>query len=201
MDITKTTVGTVIWRGQEIPVTADFNDRGQPVGFPRVQIADMPPAMREAVRHWATEIRIVKMGMPPTGCAYYLEDIEEFLTWEQTQAAGVGEEFITWMIDGFEDDGSTITLNLQQVDTFDYRGLAVPVWQVADRKPGDRCYPGRFVRYMDLPEDLHQAFARWQYGANQPFAEGAYDYDFRHFMDRGGRGFSGDFSDVVRRYL
>jgi len=79
--------------------------------------------------------------------------------------------------------------------------LPVPVWQVADRKPGDGCYSGRFVRWMDLPDDLRQAFARWQYGAAQPFAEGAYDYDFRDFMDRGGRGFSGDFSAVVGRYL
>lgn len=108
---------------------------------------------------------------------------------------------ITWTTEGFDDAGGTITLNLQQVDTLAYRGLAVPVWQVADRKPGDGCYSGRFVRYMDLPDDLRQAFARWQYGAAQPFAEGAYDYDFRDFMDRGGRGFSGDFSAVVGRYL
>jgi len=85
-------VGTVTWQGQEIPVTVDFNDRGQPVGFEKIQIADMPPAMREAVRHWATEIRIIKMGMPPTGCAYYLDDIEQFLAWEQAQAKLAGDD-------------------------------------------------------------------------------------------------------------
>jgi hypothetical protein len=92
LGISKKQVGTVTWRGQEIPVTADFNGRGHPVGFEKIQIAAMPPAMREAVRHWATEIRIVKMGMPPSGCAYYLEDIEEFLAWEQTQAKVEDEE-------------------------------------------------------------------------------------------------------------
>lgn len=84
-------VGAVTWRGQEVPVTADLNDRGQPVGFEKIQIADMPPGMREAVWHWAIEIRIIKMGMPPAGCAYYREDIEEFLAWEQAQAAGDDE--------------------------------------------------------------------------------------------------------------
>ncbi len=92
LGISKKQVGIVTWRGQEIPVTADVNQRGHAVGFEKVQIADMPPALREAVRHWATEIRIVKMGMPPTGCAYYLEDIEEFLAWEQAQAKREGEE-------------------------------------------------------------------------------------------------------------
>lgn len=91
-DITKKNVGTVTWRGQEIPVTADFNGRGHPVGFEKIQIADMPQGMREAVCQWATEIRIIKMGMPPTGCAYYLEDIEEFLAWEQAQAKLTGED-------------------------------------------------------------------------------------------------------------
>ena len=81
----------VTWRGHAIPVKADFNDRNQQVGFERVQIADMPPAMREAIRHWATEIRVVKMGMPPTGCAYYLEDIEEFLDYEKHQAQAFEE--------------------------------------------------------------------------------------------------------------
>jgi len=90
--ITKKNVGTVTWRGLDIPVTADVNQRGHAVGFEKVQIADMPPAMREAVCHWATEVRIIKMGMPPTGCAYYLEDIEEFLTWEQAQAKVEDEE-------------------------------------------------------------------------------------------------------------
>ena len=85
-------VGTVAWRGQEIPVKAYFNDRGQQVSFSHVQIADMPPGMREAVFHWATEIRIIKMGTPPTGCAYYQEDIEEFLAWEQAQAKFADEE-------------------------------------------------------------------------------------------------------------
>lgn len=84
-------VGAVTWCGQEVPITADLNDCGQPVGFEKIQIADMPVGMREAVWHWATEIRTVKMGMPPTGCAYYLADIEEFLAWEQAQAAGDDE--------------------------------------------------------------------------------------------------------------
>lgn len=92
LGIHKKQVGTVTWRGQDIPVTADVNQRGHAVGYEKVQIADMPQAMREALRHWATEIRIVKMGMPPTGCAYYLEDIEEFLVWDRAQAQLADEE-------------------------------------------------------------------------------------------------------------
>ena len=90
--ITKKNVGTVTWRGQEIPVTADVNQRGHAVGYEKVQIADMPQEMRDAVYRWATEIRIVKMGMPPTGCAYYLEDIEEFLAWERDLAQLADED-------------------------------------------------------------------------------------------------------------
>lgn len=91
LGISKKEVGTVTWRGQDIPVTADVNQRGHAVGFEKVQIVDMPQEMRDAVRHWATEIHIVKMRMPPTGCAYYLEDIEEFLAWERDLAKRLQE--------------------------------------------------------------------------------------------------------------
>lgn len=90
--IHKKQVGTVTWQGQEIPVTVDCNDRGQAVGFEKIQIADMPLAMREAMYRWATEIRIIKMSMPPSGCAYYQEDIEEFLSWEQAQTKLADED-------------------------------------------------------------------------------------------------------------
>lgn len=91
LNFTHEQVGPLTWREQEVPVTADLNDRGLPVGIQKIQIADMPPGMREAVWHWATEIRILKMGMPPSGCAYYLEDIEEFIAWELEQLAGADE--------------------------------------------------------------------------------------------------------------
>ena len=44
----------------------------------------------------------------------------------------------------------------------------------------------KIVRYDDLPADLAEAFGRWQYGANIPFARAAYWYDFDIFMSRGG---------------
>lgn len=61
LGISKKQVGTVTWRGQDIPVTADVNQCSHAVGLEKVQIEDMPPAMRDAVYRWATEIRIVKM--------------------------------------------------------------------------------------------------------------------------------------------
>lgn len=85
-------VGIMTWRGQDIPVKADFNAGGQPASLPRVMIADMPPAFREAVRRWLQEERIIKIGMPPSGDGYYAEDIQEFIAWKQEQAKLADED-------------------------------------------------------------------------------------------------------------
>lgn len=68
-------VGTVTWREQAIYISA-----GQ------VLIADMPPAMLESFRFWLSNIRYSpKLGMSRSD-AYFLDDIEDFLVWEQAQA-------------------------------------------------------------------------------------------------------------------
>jgi hypothetical protein len=90
---------------------------------------------------------------------------------------------IVWTIDGF--DGATTTLTLRQVDTLTYGGdLAVPVWQVADPAANDRAYSGPFVRYVDMPKDVAEAFKSFQFIAQIPFQDAAYDHDFRHFISR-----------------
>lgn len=67
---------TVKWRGQEIPVSA-----GQ------VQIADMPPAMLESFHFWLSNIRYSpKLGRASTD-AYFVDDIDDFLTWENDRKA------------------------------------------------------------------------------------------------------------------
>ncbi len=86
---------------------------------------------------------------------------------------------IIWTID--DSDGAT-TLTLRQVDTLTYGELAVPVWQVSD--PAESQYPGNFVREMDMPADLAEAFAKSQLSAQIPFRGAAYDYDFQHFISR-----------------
>ncbi len=74
------------------------------------------------------------------------------------------------------------TVELEQVDTLTFGGLSVPVWTVIGYSSNLK-----IVRYDDLPTDLAEAFGRWQYGANIPFARAAYWYDFDIFMSRGGR--------------
>ena len=56
----------------------------------------------------------------------------------------------------------------------------IPVWQVVNPPPGT--YPGKFVRFEDLPPGLEQAFRRWQYSAAMPFSAASYDYDFASFV-------------------
>ncbi|MHB1592528.1 MAG: hypothetical protein ACYCTW_13540 [Sulfuricella sp.] len=101
----------------------------------------------------------------------------------------------TWTTEGFG-EADTLTLDLQRVDTLTYRNLAVPVWRLV---PGQGNYhAGPFVRRDDLPADLAEAFFdRWQYGANQPFTDAAYHYDFESFMTRGGRA---EDAEIVGRY-
>lgn len=74
------------------------------------------------------------------------------------------------------------TVELEQVDTLTFGGLTVPVWTVIGYSSNLK-----IVRYDDLPADLAEAFGRWQYGANIPFARAAYWYDFDIFMSRGGQ--------------
>lgn len=107
-------------------------------------------------------------------------------------------EHVTWTTEGFDEAGGTITLNLRQVDALTYRGLTVPVWQIDPRQ--ERYYSGPFIRHSDLPDDLAESFFKWQMYAAIPFRDAGYDHDFKDFMARGGRGFSGDFSEIVTRY-
>jgi hypothetical protein len=88
---------------------------------------------------------------------------------------------IIWTID--DSDGAT-TLTLRQADTITFSEFTVPVWQVADRSENMSAYPGRFVREMDMPADLAEAFAKSQLSAQIPFRGAAYDYDFQHFISR-----------------
>ena len=91
-------------------------------------------------------------------------------------------EVTVWTIPDFGDEECTITVSLTCVETVSASGLDVPVWQVANCQPEARCFSGRFVRYIDLPAKMHESFARWQFGAQQPFVDAAYDYDFLHFL-------------------
>lgn len=99
-------------------------------------------------------------------------------------------ESVTWTTG--RDGDEPRCLELQQVDTLSYRNLSVPVWTVMGYSSNLK-----IVRYDDLPVDLAEAFGRWQYGANVPFARAAYWYDFDVFMSRGGRP---EDREVVARY-
>lgn len=87
-------------------------------------------------------------------------------------------------------------MELKIVDTVEYEGLAVPVWQFADPAK----FQGAFVRYIDMPDDLAQVFHQWMTLAACPELGTAYVYDFTDFMDLDGRGRSGDYSAVVKKY-
>jgi hypothetical protein len=87
-------------------------------------------------------------------------------------------------------------MELKRVDTVEYEGLAVPVWKFADPAK----IQGAFVRYIDMPDDLAKVFHQWMTLAACPEIGTAYVYDFTDFMDRDGRGRSGDFSAVVKKY-
>lgn len=83
----------------------------------------------------------------------------------------------TWHYTG---DDAPVDIELQQIDALVYRGLTVPVWQVA---PGQgNYYLGPFIRYADLPSDLAGAFYKWQFSAQLPFSDAAYVHDFTNFM-------------------
>ena len=86
---------------------------------------------------------------------------------------------------------------LVRVDVLKFGGCTVPVWQVS--RPG-AFYAGPFVRYEDLPKDLAKAFGEWQMTAACPGQGTAYVHDFQDFMARGGRGWYGDWSEIVWKY-
>ena len=88
---------------------------------------------------------------------------------------------------------------LTKVDELVYRNLVVPVWQVSE-PARYMMYAGQFIRLEDLPEDLRKAFNEWHKLAACPGLGKSYVHDFTDFMDRSGRGWSGDFSAVVKRY-
>lgn len=84
-------IDSVKWRGRDIPVKADFNAAGQPVGFPLVMIEDMPEDFREDFEAWLRDVRIIGIGRASSN-SVYLDDIEQFLSWEQAQARLAAEE-------------------------------------------------------------------------------------------------------------
>ncbi len=82
----------------------------------------------------------------------------------------------------------------------EYKNLAVPVW-LAVEPARYKMYPGEFVRYEDMPEDLGVAFFhKWMSCSACPGHDMAYAYDFADFMGRSGVGWSGDFSEIVGKY-
>lgn len=83
-------IDVIHWRGHEIPVKAASRD-GKAVGFAFMKIADMPPEFREAFGRWVRDVR--GMGYAtPSGEFIYMDDIEQFLAWEQAQAKLAGED-------------------------------------------------------------------------------------------------------------
>lgn len=101
-----------------------------------------------------------------------------------------------WVVRHRDTDAALL---IEQVDELVYPKLTVPVWHVVEGHSW--AYSGRFVRNEDLPADLAEAFLRWMMLAAIPFHTGVYDYDFTDFMARRGRGWTGDFSEVVNRYF
>lgn len=82
-------IDEITWRGNHIPVKVQLHN-GQPVGLELILIDDMPTEFHENLNIWLRDVRIIKIGMPPSGKAYYLEDIEEYLSSEQGRAANGG---------------------------------------------------------------------------------------------------------------
>jgi hypothetical protein len=98
----------------------------------------------------------------------------------------------------YNQHGESTTIEIELVEDRRYRNLTVltvPVWQFAHSD-----WP-QFVRFKDLSEDLVQVFKAWQILAATPTCDGAYAHDFEDFMGRHGRGWSGDFSKAVEKYL
>lgn len=78
-------IDVIHWRGHDIPVKAASCD-GQAVGFGFVKIVDMPPEFHEA---------FIRCGMryaTPSSEFIYLDDIEQFLAWEQAQTKAGDED-------------------------------------------------------------------------------------------------------------
>ena len=90
-------------------------------------------------------------------------------------------------------------MELNKVGTLEYKSLSVPVWRVADPEMY-KAYPKSFVRDEDMPADLAKAFLEWQTLAAAPGFGMSYLHDFTDFMDRGGQGWKGDYSEIVNRY-
>lgn len=90
-------------------------------------------------------------------------------------------------------------MELNKVGTLEYKNLSVPVWRVADPEKYN-AYPKSFVRIEDMPADLAKAFMEWQTLAAAPGFGMSYLYSFTEFMDRGGQGWKGDYSEVVNKY-
>lgn len=143
---------------------------------------ELPRDLTEAINsseafHWDA----VKSDCPAGYC--YLHELVHFLT---------GSDPFAQKYSG--------RMEIEKVRDIEYKYLTVPVLKCVDPAKY-HMYKGEFVRYEDMPEDLRKAFFhQWQMLAACPGNEMAYAHDFEDFMDRGGRGWSGDFSKVVGKY-
>lgn len=84
-----------------------------------------------------------------------------------------------------------------QIGEMVFGRLKVPVRKL----DGANMYTGQVVCESDLPQDLAEAFGRWMTCAQIPAPGYAYQHDFVDFVQRGGRGRSGDWSKVLERNL
>lgn len=92
-----------------------------------------------------------------------------------------------------------IEVELKQVDTLSYANLSVPVWQAVDAAR-DKVFPGKFIKFADLPDDLSKAFSDSQTCAACPSQDTSFLHDFTNFMALKGRTWYGDWHQVVEKY-
>lgn len=60
---------------------------------------------------------------------------------------------------------------------------AIPVWRIAADSEEARAVPCQFVRYIDMPTEMAQAFRDQQVLAGKPFDGAAYVEDFQLFAE------------------
>lgn len=125
--------------------------------------------------------------MAPVG-NYVVLDIDEVskredIAGDPFRVVVMDVDWPTWLYT--DSDGQSGVIEMQQIDTLLYRGIAVPIWEAI---PGKGYSTTHFIRCSDLPADLAEAFERWQHEAKfgatpPPFPRTACDADFMMFMD------------------
>ena len=65
-------VDTIRWRGAVVPAYVDGAS-----AF--VRVADMPETMRAAMKRWHARRGDLAIAMPPSGGAYFVEDVREMI--------------------------------------------------------------------------------------------------------------------------